>query len=101
MPCVRQPASTAGQNERRCAMKKVILCLFLVLSSLSVTAQQAQQTINWDSLKFLMGNWVGEGSQETGQGGSGYCSFEPDLQGKVLLRKNHAEYPPTGDRPAI
>jgi hypothetical protein len=82
-------------------MKKVILCLLLMLCGLRLTAQQSQQTINWDSLKILVGKWIGEGTAETGQGGSGYCSFEPDLQGKVLLRKNHAEYPAAGDRPAI
>jgi hypothetical protein len=41
---------------------------------------------------------VGEGSSEVGHGG-GYASFEEDLQGKALIRRNHAEYPATKDRP--
>ena len=49
-------------------------------------------------LKFLEGKWVGEGSSEVGHGG-GYASFEEDLQGKTLIRRNHAEYPATQDRP--
>jgi hypothetical protein len=47
-----------------------------------------------------MGEWVGEGSGKPGQG-SGAFSFTTDLQGKVLIRKNYAEYPPTKDRPAF
>jgi len=68
------------------------------------TAAQAQQsgsTVDWSSLKFLEGTWVGEGTAETGQSGSGSCSFEPGLQGKVLLRKNHSEYPAANGRPTI
>jgi len=44
------------------------------------------------ALKFLEGKWVGEGSSEIGKG-SGYATFEQDLQGKVFVRRNHAEYP--------
>src|SRR5262249_8517971 len=53
---------------------------------------------NWDAWQFLQGKWVGEGSSELGQG-SGYFSFEPDLQNKVWIRRNHSEYPATKDRP--
>ena len=49
----------------------------------------------WDSWSFLIGEWVGEGA-----GGSGGFSFQFDLQGKVLVRKNRAEYPATKDRGA-
>jgi hypothetical protein len=54
----------------------------------------------WSSLSFLMGEWVGEGSGKPGQG-SGAFSFTTDLQGKVLIRKNYAEYPSTKERPAF
>jgi len=50
------------------------------------------------ALNFLKGKWVGEGSSEVGHGG-GYASFEEDLQGKVIVRRNHAEYPAAQDRP--
>jgi hypothetical protein len=63
--------------------------------------QQSAPNENLDSLKFLVGNWVGEGNAETGQGGSGYCSFELGLDGTALVRKNHAEYPATKDRSPI
>ena len=46
-----------------------------------------------------MGDWVGEGGGGPGQG-NGKFSFSIDLQGAVLVRKNHAEYPATKDRAA-
>lgn len=63
----------------------------------------AQQTgdISWQSVRFLVGQWVGEGTAETKQAGAGSCSFEPDLQNKVLIRRNHAEYPAADGHPAI
>jgi len=74
----------------------------VVLSfSQTLAAQQTAASVNWDSLKFLLGKWVGEGTAETGQPGTGYCSFEAGLQEKVLVRKNHSEYPAANGRPAI
>ena len=80
-------------------MKKALLMglgLLLVCSQTLV----AQQPAGLDSLKGLSGKWVGEGTSEVGKGG-GYATFEFDLKDKVLVRKNHAEYPPTKDRPAV
>lgn len=82
-------------------MKRAFPCLLVLLTYLTIAAQQAPPAVSWDSLKFLAGKWVGEGAAETGQAGGGYCSFEPGLQGKVLVRKNHAEYPATSEHPAI
>ncbi|MGC4054052.1 MAG: hypothetical protein QM757_33630 [Paludibaculum sp.] len=48
----------------------------------------------------LIGHWVGDGSGSPGTG-TGEFSFEPGLQGKVVLRKNFAEYPKTAERPAF
>ena len=50
-------------------------------------------------MQFLLGRWVGEGDGGPGQG-SGWCTFAEELQGKVLVRTNHAEYPATPERPA-
>ncbi len=52
----------------------------------------------WAALRFLMGEWVAEGDPSQGKGG---FSLTPDLQGKILVRKNHAEYEATAERPAI
>jgi len=56
-------------------------------------------TAGWEAWKFLLGNWVGEGSGQPGQGTGGF-SFRVDLQGKVLIRTNRADYPASKDRPA-
>ena len=52
------------------------------------------------SLDFLIGAWRGEGGGQPGQGG-GRFTFEPDLGGRVLVRRSHSEYPAAGDRPAV
>jgi hypothetical protein len=84
-------------------VKPIVLSFLATLLSLTPAAlgQHSEGTIDWASLRFLTGKWVGEGSAETGQPGAGYCSFEPGLQGRVLVRKNHSEYPAAGGRPAI
>lgn len=65
------------------------------------TAARSQQLAapNWDAWKFMQGKWVGDGYDEKTQG-SGYASFELDLQNKVWVRRNHAEYPGANGQPA-
>ena len=73
---------------------------FLVRGGAGASAQPAGGT-NWTDWSFLQGTWTGEGSSEAGQG-AGYFSFEPDLLGKVWVRRNHAEYPgPKGQPPFV
>jgi len=55
---------------------------------------------DWAPLEYLLGDWVGEGGGQPGQG-TGEFSFHPDLQNRVLVRKNYAAYPPTKDRPGF
>ncbi|MFI5252941.1 MAG: hypothetical protein ACHQQQ_10990 [Bacteroidota bacterium] len=75
----------------------VLFSVLLPLANLS--AQPAPVTPNWDGLKFMMGDWIGGGSGNPGEGVGGY-SFYPDLQNRVIVRKNYAEYPATKDKPA-
>jgi len=63
------------------------LVLFTLLCSFTACAQ------DWTSLQFLIGHWTGEGATADQGSGAGAFSFTPDLQGKVLLRRNFAEYP--------
>src|SRR6266849_4941025 len=72
----------------------------LFLISIAALAQQPKERDPWSSLRFLIGEWVGEGGGGPGQG-TGVFSFQPDLDGKILVRKNHSEYPATKDRPAF
>lgn len=51
------------------------------------------------SLDFLAGEWTGAGSGEPGKG-MGSFSFTSELQGQVLVRRSHSEYPATAQRPA-
>jgi hypothetical protein len=76
---------------------------FLVLALVawgSVSMSSGQQDAAWSKWNWLIGEWVGEGSGQPGQGG-GTFSLQPDLNGKILVRKNHAEYPATKDKPKI
>lgn len=63
--------------------------LFLLSATLSLHAQALDP---WKPLQFLAGEWVGEGSGTPGDGVGG-CTFEFDLQKKVMVRKNYAVYP--------
>ena len=56
-------------------------------------------TLHWDVWQFLLGEWVGEGDGTPGQGSGGF-TFAFDLDGKILVRKNYAEYPATNAKPA-
>jgi hypothetical protein len=75
-----------------------MIALFLPLAALAQNASPDP----WADWKFLLGEWsAGESSGVTGQASRGSFTLTPDLQGKVLVRKNHAEYPAAGARPAI
>lgn len=80
-------------------LRKLALIASLCLLCAAVSAQQKSSAPNWDAWKFLQGKWVGDGYNEQTQG-SGYASFEPDLQNKVWVRHNHAEYPGANGNPA-
>ncbi len=51
----------------------------------------------WVDFQFLMGSWVNEGRPEEG---SGSFTLEPDLGGKILVRRNTAHLPAAKGRPA-
>jgi hypothetical protein len=70
--------------------------LAIVLSSL-LSSQPTNKDTDWKQWYFLLGEWVGEGSRTQGQG-TGSFSFEMDLQKRILVRKNTANYPATKDQ---
>ena len=74
-------------------MRLVVFVLFLLCPCL-----HAEE--DWGALRYLIGNWIGEGGGGPGQG-IGSFSFQPDVQGKVLVRRSRAEYPATKDRQAF
>jgi hypothetical protein len=73
-----------------------LLVVFAVFAAGGSTQVQAKDD-PWEPFHFLIGEWVGEGKE--GQG-TGHFSLTPDLGGKVLVRRNHAELPASNGRPA-
>jgi hypothetical protein len=74
------------------------LVILAVIGGLNIVA--ADKPAGWGPVESLVGDWVGEGGGAPGQG-TGSFSFKPDLQGKILVRKNRAEYPATKERAAF
>lgn len=84
-----------------CNWTKKITAVFIVLIVCSwLPAQQPPQKADWESWKFLIGEWIGEGGGQPGQG-SGGSKFYFDLQGTILTRTNYSNFPATKDRPAF
>jgi hypothetical protein len=75
------------------------IAVVLLLGLASLLAQQGKTDPRWAPLAFLIGEWTGEGGGGPGQG-TGEFSFQPDLGGAILVRKNVSHYPATKDKPA-
>ena len=66
--------------------------LFFVLSA---AAFGQSPKPDWSDWKFMLGEWTAiQSSGMPGSASTASFSLVPDLQGMILLRKNHAEYPP-------
>ncbi len=77
--------------------------LAVVLLSPFVRAQQAPAKASgpaWDRFAFVLGDWVGDEGGNPGQGTARF-SFACDLERRILVRKNHNEFPATASRPAF
>jgi hypothetical protein len=78
----------------------VIGLVGLVLTSLPAAAQTAGVAEAMKSLRFLVGDWTGKGGSKA-EPGRGAFSFQFELQGTVLVRRNVADYPATAQKPAV
>ncbi len=76
------------------------MSMLVALAFLPLAAQQAPAMPDWSAWKFVMGEWVGDGSGAPGEGTGGF-TLAPELGGRILVRHSHAEYPATKDRPAV
>ena len=74
-------------------------CLLSLAMLACLYAGPPAKPLGWGPVQYLVGDWIGEGGGAPGQG-TGSFSFTPDLQGKVLVRKNHSEYPKSQERAA-
>lgn len=82
-------------------MKKHWMLSAVMLVSLVAFSQSAAKS-SWEDWGFLLGEWTSaESSGVPGSASSGSFSLVPDLEGKILVRKNHAEYPAANGRPGI
>jgi hypothetical protein len=78
------------------------VALFLLLPLLVSGQNAGQDKDSWSDWKFLIGKWdAGESSGVPGAASKGGFTLQPDLGGKILLRRNHAEYPAAQGRPAF
>lgn len=74
--------------------------LFIIAFLTITTVAFGQQKTVWNNWSWLMGEWVGEGSGQPGQGG-GTFSFSYELDKNVIVRKSHSEYPAAEKKPAV
>ena len=84
-------------------MNRTVRVLLLItvagLLPRTIASSSEERKSDWASLEYLLGDWVGEGGGQPGQG-AGEFSFHPGLQNRILVRKSYAAYPPTKDHPA-
>jgi hypothetical protein len=79
----------------------VLIVGALIFVPLVVFAQSSPKDL-WADWGFLLGEWTANASSGVpGQASKGSFTLTPDLNGTVLVRKNHAEYPAIGGRSAI
>jgi hypothetical protein len=78
---------------------KSTLAILVLLSSVVVFAQPAAPAVDWTNLTPLIGEWIADSSGPADAVRGGFV-LEPALGGRVLIRKNWAEYAKTKDRPA-
>jgi hypothetical protein len=90
------PSEIILEDKRMKNLTALPLAVLIILSRGHFT-QALDKDDSWEPFQFLIGEWVGEGKE--GQG-TGHFSLMPDLGGKVLVRRNHAELPAGNGRPA-
>ena len=89
------PAREQGDNARILSMlSPTKILLSAVLFSAPPLWCQSTADTSWKKLEFLQGKWTGvAGEKDTPQGaGQGGFSFEPELNRKIIVRRNHAGY---------
>ena len=56
----------------------------------------------WAGWEFLLGDWVlGGGGGKPGQATAAMASFTLDLQGQLIVRRNHSEYASVDGKPPV
>jgi hypothetical protein len=77
-------------------------CILALLLCPVIAAAQNAAPDPWAGWKFLIGEFnAGDSSGVPGSASTGAFTLAPDLNGNVLVRKNHADYPAAKDHPAF
>lgn len=82
-------------------MKKIALFVFSFISLLLFNVNRTfaqQQSIPGPQWNFVLGDWLGEGSGNPGEG-EGWFTFKKDLDGNVLIRKSQTIFPAINGKP--
>jgi len=88
------PPGPGGRGEPD---ERIAAVLTSVLLALALAGAPAPFGPSWNA---LVGEWRGEGKGSPGEG-SGVASFRFELEGHVLVRRNVADYPAAGSKPAV
>jgi hypothetical protein len=78
---------------------KIKLLITISLFGLFTTCF-GQQGTSWEKWNWLIGEWVGEGGGQPGEG-SGTFTFKTDLDSSILVRKSHTEITATENKPGF
>jgi len=81
-------------------LSPALFAIVLVCAVSIASAQRAAKPANWEAWQFLLGEWEGKGGGAPGQGTGGF-TFALDLQKRILVRRNHSDYPATSKQPAF
>jgi hypothetical protein len=76
---------------------KITLAVAALCSTFAFAQPQVPMP-DWSAFKPLLAEWVADPGAD---GATGGFTLTPDLGGRVLVRKNVADYPKTKDRPAF
>jgi hypothetical protein len=76
--------------------QKILIAIILLVSCQLAFGQQSSN--QWEKWNHLIGEWAGKGNGQPGQG-DGRFSFQTDLDGKIIVRKNHTVLVSTANSP--
>ncbi len=102
MSDLRRPGPVAGTRHRDARLHPLHLAIALLLLPLPARAQPASPPA-WGALDRLVGTWVADGGSggRPGTAARGGETWQRDLNGRVLVRRDFSEYPATAAHPAF
>jgi hypothetical protein len=80
---------------------RIVVSVFLLTALLLISVPADAQDNSVSAWNFFLGEWQGKGAGEPGNSSAGGFTFSSELYGKILVRRNFAEYAATKDKPAF